>query len=265
MVQGNTALLLITLIGIYSLIKGKPHLAGAMFTITALIKIIPVFLVAYTVAYHFSRKVVVTVFLTGAVCLLLPAISRGPSLLVQDYQDYYQRFIKAYVIDGRIVADPVNHSLKAGVMKTFHPEVRGNDHVSPSEYPSTMMILNIMLLAMAAVILIIGIILKRRGVLFSLSFIASILLFTHLYSNLTWTAHMVTMIYCILPLLLLRYDTLRLPMKSLYFLVMGILLFLALEGKDLVGTKIYDFLRFNDIFTLMLLGMFLFTSWTSLY
>jgi len=103
MFQVNQVIFFFMVAGIYKLTRKKPHIAGLLFTVITLIKIIPVFLAAYVFIYHFSRKVATTIILTAMICLLLPAAMRGPSMLYHDYESYYKEFLKEYVIEGRIL------------------------------------------------------------------------------------------------------------------------------------------------------------------
>ena len=54
------------------------------------------------------------------------------------------------------------------------------------------------------------------------------------------------------------------PAQAVFF-VAGVLIvlmvFLAIEGSDTVGEKIYLAIRFYDIYTYLLLGLFFFCSW----
>ncbi len=261
MVQVNQVLFFFMVAGIYLLTRKKPHLAGLLFTLITCIKIIPVFLAAYVFLYHFSRKVATTMILTAMICLLLPAALRGPSRLVQDYASYYNEFLKEYVVEGRIVADRVNHSLKAGLIKSIHPESRGNEHIYPEDYPRSLRLISIIQYALIATLIFNGIVLFRRKVPLSLAYLASIILFAHLYSGITWTAHLVTLTFCFLPFLLIEVSRLRPFPRAAYFFSCFLLVFLGMEGRDLVGEKIYLFIRYNDVFTLMLLALFLFYSW----
>jgi len=261
MFQVNQVLFFLIVAGIYFLTKKKPHLAGLLFSVITMIKIIPVFLAAYVFFYHFSRKVATTMVITVLICLILPASMRGPARLVQDYHSYYEEFLKEYVVEGKIVAGPVNHSLKAGFIKSIHPESRKIRTVFPNDYPQTVRILTILQLVFLAILVINGIVMYRRKETLSLSYLASILLFAHLYSGLTWTAHLVTLTFCLLPFLLLEVRLLRPFAKVVYVVAIILMVFLGIEGRDLVGKEIYLFIRYYDFFTYMLVCQFLFCSW----
>jgi hypothetical protein len=257
----NYILFVIILLGFYFLIQKKPHLAGILFTIITFIKIMPVLLAAYVFLFHPSRRVVLTMVLTAVICLSIPAPFRGMERWVDDHVDHYENVISPYMLKGRIVATKTNHSLKAGIVKAFHSESRGNSAVYPEQYPVTIRFISILQLILLAVLVINGIILKRRKIYFSLAYLASILLFMNLISGLTWSAHMVTLMFCLLPVVLM--DTGKLPIrgKIFYYISLALFLFLCIEGSDTTGEKIYQAIRDYDVYTFLLLGLFLFCSW----
>ena len=249
------------LFGFYFLARKKPHLAGILLVIISFVKIIPVVLAAYVFVFHFSRRVVVSMVLTAAICLTLPMAFRGADNWIGDHEEYYEWFITTYIKEGRIVVDQANHSLAAGTIKTFHPESRDNGHVYPGDYPVTTRIISIIHIMLLAIIIVNGILLFRRRTQLSLTYLASILIFTHLYSGITWTAHMVTLTFCLLPVLLIDVKTLGRPGRIFWWFFIALMVFLGIEGSDTVGEKIYLALRFHDVYTLLLLGLFLFCSW----
>lgn len=261
MVQINYLILVFILGGIYYLSKKKPHIAGILFTFVTFIKIIPIFLAAYVFFFHCSRKVLVTMILTAVLCLTLPISTRGWDMWVQDHVDNYEILVKQYIIDGRIVADQANHSLKAGVIKTFYPETRTNENVSTREYAGILKVLSMLQVLLLLMLIFNAFLLKRRKRYFSLAYLSSILLFTHLFSGITWTAHLVTLIFCLLPVLLIDWKSLNMPGKIAYWSFIGLMVFLGIEGSDTVGEKIYLAIRFYDIYTYLLLGLFIFYSW----
>ncbi len=257
----NYVLFVLILLGIYLLTQKKPHLAGIIFTILTFIKIMPVLLAAYVFLFHFSRRVVVSMALTAIICICIPAPFRGLELWVNDHVEHFEKVITPYVLKGRVVTTKTNHNLKAGIVKAFHPESRDKSDVFPDYHPITFKYITILQFILLGVLVFNGIILKRRRVYFSLAYLASILLFMNLVSGLTWSAHMVTMIFCLLPLVLIDTRRLQLKGKTFYYLIFAMFLFLLIEGVDTTGVKINHLVLYYDIFTLQLLGFFFFCSW----
>jgi hypothetical protein len=261
MFQINYIILAFILGGIYYLSKKKPHMAGIMFIFVTFIKIIPVFLAAYVFFFHFSRKVVVTMILTTVLCLTLPISTRGWHRWIQDHVDNYEILVKQYILEGRIVADQANHGLKAGLIKSFYPETRTNENVSIDDYAGFIRLLTLIQVLLLLTLIFNAILLKRRKRYFSLAYLASIILFTHLFAGITWTAHLVTLIFCLLPVLLINVKSLNTTGKIAYWAFIALMVFLGIEGSDTVGEKIYLAIRFYDIYTYLLLGLFMYYSW----
>jgi len=257
----NCFLFVITLIGIYFLVLKKPHVAGILFTNITFIKIMPVLLAAYVFFFHYSRKVFLTMAFTVVVCLSLQIPFRGTERWLKDHVDLYEIVIGQYILEGRIVANEPNHSLKAGIMKAFHPESRNNTHIYPEKYPVTTNIISLLELVFLGILIVNGVILYRRKVGFSQVYLASIMLFIHLISGITWTSHLVTFMYCLLPVLLIDVRRLRSPGKIAFYFVIGILFFLSIEGRDTMGVHVYQAIRYYDVFTILMIGLFLFYSW----
>jgi len=146
-------------------------------------------------------------------------------------------------------------------MKTFHPESRENEHIYPEDYPRTVRIISLIQYLLLAILIYVGIILYRRKVRLSISYLASIILFTHLYSGITWTAHMVTLLFCFLPFILVEAGRLRPVPRAIYYFLLAVFIFLGIEGSDFPGINVYLFIRYYDVYTYLLLGLFLFSSW----
>ncbi len=261
MYQVNYIILLVILAGIYYLSTKKYNIAGILFTIITFIKVIPVFLAAYVFIFHFSRKVVISMVLTTVLILSVPISMRGLERYKQDHVGFYEVLLKQYILDGRIVADQVNHSLKAGFIKTFYPETRTDENVNPDDYPGFVTVMNIITLVMLLTLVVNGYLLFRRKRNFSLAYLSSIILFTHLFSGITWTAHLVTFIFCLLPVLLIERQNLRRTGKIAWWAFIVLMVFLGIEGSDTVGEKIYLAIRIYDVYTYLLLGLFIFCSW----
>jgi hypothetical protein len=264
MFQINYMILAVILAGVYYLSKNKPHIAGILFAIITLIKVIPVFLAAFVFLFHYSRKVMVSMVLTVLFCLTIPISIRGWDQWKQDHVDFYEILVDQYVVDGRIVADQANHSLKAGFIKTFYPETRGDENVAPGEYPGFVSAMNLITILLLMTLVTGGVLLFRKNQYFSLSYLSAIILFTHLFSGITWTAHLVTLIFCLLPVLLIDVKTLKTGGKVVYWTFIVGMIFLGIEGSDTVGEKIYLAIRYYDIYTYLLMGLFIFCSWVAM-
>ena len=260
MFQINMVIFVIILTGIYFLAIRKYHLAGTLFSLATLIKVFPVFLVLYVFFFHFSRKVSIWILATIIVCLALTMTFRGLERSIQDHATYYDHFLKSYVMEGNLWGSLSNHSLKAAALKSFYPDTLTSS-VKSVDFRGIFTIVNIVLALLLIVLFYNSWLLKKRKQYFSLANLAAILLFTHLFAGITWTAHLVTFLYTLLPLLLIDYKSLTGIRKYFFFASLVLLLFLGIEGSDTVGRTVYTFIRTFDVFTLVLLSLFLFYSY----
>ncbi len=180
---------------------------------------------------------------------------------MDDHVAYAEGFLTNYIVKGEILTFLPNHNLKAGILRTFHPEGRTDKSVYPEDYPVTTRIVSILQYILLGVLIVNGIVLYRRKNSFSLAYLASILLFTHLYSSMTWIAHLVTMMFILTPVILIDVKRLSKPGKIAFYLFIILMVFLGFEGSDTVGENVYRALINYGVYTYLLFGLFLFTSW----
>jgi len=261
MYQMNFVVFVVILLGFYYLSIKKPQVAGVLFSIIALVKVIPVVLAGYVFLFHFSRRVVVSMLLTVILCLTVPASFRGGKLWINDNLEYVQGFMNNYVLEGEILVYKVNHGLKAAALKAFSPEARAIESVYPEDYPMANRLISLILLAFLGIIIVNGFLLFRRKTYFSIAYLGSILLFTHLYSGLTWTAHLVTLMFTLLPVLLIDIKRLSKSGKIGFYFFIALIVFLGIEGSDTLGKNVYTAIHIYDVHTCLLLGLFFFSSW----
>jgi hypothetical protein len=199
--------------------------------------------------------------LTLLIIFTVPAVFRGGKLWVDDHVAYAEGFLTNYIVKGQIITFHPNHNLKAGVLRTFCPESRTNHYVYPEDYPVATRIASILLYILLGVLIVNGIVLYRRKNSFSLAYLASILLFTHLYSSMTWIAHLVTMMFILTPIILIDVKRLSKPGKIAFYLFLILMVFFGFEGSDTLGESTYRALINYGVYTYLLFGLFLFTSW----
>ncbi|MEZ5070067.1 MAG: glycosyltransferase family 87 protein [Bacteroidales bacterium] len=257
----NYFLFFFILLGIHFLLRDKQKGSIAIFTILGFVKLLPIALAFYVLFFRFSKRVLLSFFFTILLCLALPALIRGPDRWVEDHREYFREVLTPYVKEGRICATATNHSLKAAYAKALHPEARENANVYPADYQGLARLIYLSQLVLLGMLAARGIVLLRRGSRFSLSFLSSLLLFMHLYSGLTWSAHLVTMSFCILPFLLIDPGKLTYAGKTFWFSFLFIILALSLEGSDTFGRSVYSAVRYWDVYTLLMLLLFGFNFW----
>ena len=72
---------------------------------------------------------------------------------------------------------------------------------------------------------------------------------------------LVTMMFILTPVILIDVKRLKRPGKIAFYIFIILMVFLGIEGSYTFGETIYRAVLNYGIYTYMLLGMFLFTSW----
>jgi hypothetical protein len=261
MFQINFVVFVIMLAGIYYLSRNRNQLSGIFLTVATFIKIYPLFLLIYSFFRQPVKKVFLTLMFVGFLCVFIPSIQRGVGKGLNDHITYYEVFLKEFQ-HGKLKVSEKVHTLKSFMFKAFIPETRNRD-INSSEYPQLNTISNIIILALLGFLLYLGWFQLRKGQLHSaIPFISCVLIFTHLVSGITWTAHLVTMQFSYLPLFLINRHEIQNKAHGIFHLfLIGIALLLAIEGSDTTGKLLYSAIRTWDIFVLFPLVLFVYYSW----
>ncbi|QCK15783.1 glycosyltransferase family 87 protein [Mangrovivirga cuniculi] len=257
--QVNFLLLTITLLGIYYFFKNKPVAAVIFIAIAASIKIIPVVILGFIVVYHWKNiKVWLAASGTVLLCFLIPLVTKGWQVYI-NYYDFFLKKAQNQAAEGLI--SYTNHSLMALIVKLIATETI-NNAVSPEVMEQAALYRNIILLALIILIsIVIFISIRRRNNIDNLFVFAILFCFTHLVSTITWTAHLVTFMYILLPLFLTHREFVRLKWEKVFVYFLIIIAFvLGIEGSDTTGKLLYNVLRTYDIFTLYLVVILLYFS-----
>jgi len=257
MYQVNFFIFTLCITGIYYYSKNKVHLSAIFFLIATFIKVFPVFFLLYVVIKHVRSKKVILYTLTGFfLCVTFSISPRGFETGINDHITYYFTFLDEFQ-KGEVITWHTNHTLKAFILKAFYPETRNID-INTSIYTTPLQVGNFFLFAIFIILMVMSVIVvkskesKNLIINFSLIFI-----FTHLVSGITWTAHLVTMMFSYLPLFLLDVKKIHsIVHKVIHIILIITAFFLAIEGKDTTGEWLYYKLRYADIFVIYPLILF---------
>ncbi len=255
MFQMNFVIFTMILGGVWYMTRRKPVHAVVLFTLATFIKVYPVFFILYALAVKRTRAVFVAAALTGLFCMAAPAVERGFRQDVEDHVSYYHTFLRDFS-EGHVITMGTNHTFRAFVLKAFVPASRDRD-VYPADYPGIFRISGLVLLVLfGMMVLAVWRQVRLRGEHISLEAVAALLLFTHLFSGITWTAHFVTSMFYYLPLFLIDFRRLKMPVRIFHLVLIGLVFFLAIEGSDTTGRGVYTFIRHYDLFTITALLLF---------
>ena len=189
------------------------------------------------------------------VCTTIPVVINGWGIYITYYEAFLQNFNNGvsdlFLVNG-------NHSFKIFAIKAFFPETITNKAGISEKHQIALLISNILIFIFALLAIANSIIASKSGsrikIILALS---SIYFFTHMVSGITWTAHLVTFSFTLIPIFLINNKTEKLFVFFLYALA----LFLSIEGSDTTGKYIYNLIRQYDVTTIFIVILFLFYSY----
>ncbi|MTI29807.1 glycosyltransferase family 87 protein [Xanthovirga aplysinae] len=259
MVQVNFLVFFICVCGVYFLSKKKPHWAVVYFIMATFIKLTPIFLALFVPLFYRTKKVWIMATLCTLFCLSIPLLFRGLERGMNDYYYYYNLFIEGYM-DGQLIVKNTNHNLKSFLMKIFYPE-SNSQIVFSKDFKTLFTLANLGLFIMALVLVGNGLAQHKQKIKVSLANLGALFIFSHLASGITWSAHLVSAMFFFMPLFLFNFQLLRGFHKTIHLFLMGIALFIGIEGSDTTGKTLYEFIRRYDIFVLFPLILFFYYSY----
>jgi hypothetical protein len=257
-VQMNGVIFVLVLLGIDAYLREKDVRAAAYLVTATAIKITPIFFLAWLLIRG-RRRAAVAVLPLALGCVLVPLLVRGPATGSTELGEYYHSFLEGHQ-HGTISTYTAGHNLAALVsrmtVQTENAEPVSYTYLPLSE-PIAQRIYAILwasvLLAFLAMLVLLRI---RRAALsaFELSviFLASLLL-----SPITFTTHLVSLLFVFFTFL-----SVRLPTLSRGGYLVAVVLFVAmvvtgLSGRDLVGRTAYLYVRGYGFFIWTMLLLFL--------
>ncbi|MEO0895193.1 MAG: glycosyltransferase family 87 protein [Bacteroidota bacterium] len=255
--QVNFLVFTISLAGIYNYFYRREGLAFVFLVIATCIKIYPVFLLLFVFfACLKDRRAILQGVAAGIICMGIPVAVRG----IEIYQVYYEFFLEEFA-KGVVWVSANNHGLKSAVYKVFLPWGT-KVNLFPEQAPLASVVSNLLLL----LVLILTIMtawkaIKSRDPLRLILAFSCIMIFSHMVSGITWTAHLVSLLFILVPLLLQMDRKKRRGEQVVFVGLMAIALILSIEGSDTTGRFFYELVRTYDLFTLFLLSLLVYFTY----
>lgn len=253
MFQSNLVWFSMVLAGIYYVMKTKPEIGIIFFTAATFIKILPVFLVIYVCLVENKLKVWLVAIATVLFCLLAPMPQRGFTRVISDQQEYYNAFFKPRIA-GYVNNSEGNFSIKYIIGKIIHKENKIDN--TETKNPALFLITMVVITLLAGMVLVTLRHIKKLQIEYKITIFALLLLLSHLASGITWTAHLVSFSFILLPLLLIDRNALQIIPKIILYILIAIAFILGVEGSDTTGEFLYHLIRNNGIFPLFMLSIF---------
>lgn len=265
LLQINEVVFIICLLGIYLFLRKKIMFSGALFTIAAFIKIIPVFFIGWLLIRS-RRGVVLPVVMSFVICFSLPVLLRGVDNGIQDWQEYNQSFLNTFQ-EGRVVTSYTNQNIAAALHRMALPveNLENLDYRIVSLSEDSVKMLN-RVLSIVLFVLFFGhiVILRIRKSTVTPLEISAIFLIGHLLSGITWKSHLVTFLFIFLAFLTIELKSLHYFPKILICLIILLITVIGVTGQHIVGSTIHFYMGGYNIIVWMMLIMFFYSIWFSL-
>jgi alpha-1,2-mannosyltransferase len=239
-VQVNALILVLVLLGVQAFLRGKDLQASAYIVAATAIKITPIFFVAWLVARG-RRPAWVAVGAGVALAIALPLVFRGPALGLAELKEYYHSFLETHQ-HADVSSYTAGQNLAALVGRmTSHAGTQQVNSYAYVKLPRAVAHLVYQLTWGAVLLVFLGALLHlaiRRAPVspfeVSMVFLASLLL-----SPITFTTHLVSLIFVFYTFLSIPFTTLSPRKRALGGLLgMGIAAS-GLSGRDIVGANLY--------------------------
>lgn len=256
--QINEILFLIVLIGIFFCTSNRPQIGVIFFVLATNIKILPLFFIIYTLMLNCNRKVIISIFLSSILCLSLPLLFRGIDKGVNDYISYYDVFLESFQ-KGKVDDNYLNQNIAGSIHRILLPSVNEeklNYQLFDVSEKTTDTIINISYIILLSILLTNFVFCKIRKREMSIYDFASLFLFSHLISILTWKAHLVTFLFILFPFFLYNLKEQSFVLKMIYYFLFALIVFLGLSFTKIVGDKLHHYIGGYNLFVLLLLALF---------
>jgi alpha-1,2-mannosyltransferase len=256
-VQMNGVIFLLTLLGLDAYLRQQDRGAAGYLVAATAIKLTPVFFLAWLVIRGRPRAVLGGAAFAVA-CVAAPLLARGPTTGTSDLVDYYRSFLGPQQRAG-LDNYAAGQNLAALVTRMTRPvrysDGRSYQYVPTSEPAARLVYEGLWLLVFGAFILKLVWLRRRDAPLsaleLSMTFLASLLL-----SPITFTHHLVSLLFVFYACLVAGTAALWPRHRTVVLVLAGLMGFIGLAGRDLVGSSLYLSVRGYSLIAWMMLLLF---------
>ena len=239
-VQMNELTFVLALLGVKAYLDGRDVAGAAAFVVATAIKITPIFFVAWLVIRGRRRAALAVVPLALA-CLAVPLVLRGPSPGASELREYYHVFLEKHE-HGEVASYTAGQNVAALVSRmTVAPE--GSGGVSYRWAPTSNRAAELLYRGLwcAVLLLFLGrlVWLRLRGAPLTAAEPAMVFATALLLSPITFTTHLVPLLYIFAAVLGVPRGRLGLAAQGLAALIGAGMLVCGVSGRDVVGGTLY--------------------------
>jgi alpha-1,2-mannosyltransferase len=239
-VQMNEVTLVLALVGIKAYLDGRDAVAAAAFVVGTAIKITPIFFVAWLVIRGRRRAALAVVPLAIA-CLVVPLVLRGPSRGAGELREYYHVFLEKHQ-HGGVESYTAGQNIAALVSRmTLAPE--GSGGVSYRWAPASARAAGFLYRGLWCTVLLLFlgrlVWLRLRRAPLTAAEPAMVFAAALLLSPITFTTHLVPLLYIFAAVLVVPPGRLGFAARALAALIGTGMLVCGMSGRDVVGSSAY--------------------------
>jgi len=252
-IQTNLVTLVLVLAGFSAGTRRRWTLAAVAFVVAAGIKVVPAIFLVWLVA-RAPRRAAVSAMIAVVAIVAVPLLWRGPTQGWLDITEYGGDFLGGY-LGGAVRIPWYNHNLATLAYGLFVPlddPAGGVNAWLPGGAVAARWVYRISAMTVVATWLWMTIRLARRGQAWNAYEFAATALAALLLSGVTWTHHLVSLLFVLTVLFAIPIAGLRGPRKTL-LRATWVLAVVAGVGRDALGAAVYDAIRAYRIVTVFLI------------
>ncbi len=239
-VQVNEIILVLVLLGIRASLLGHDVRAAAAIVTATAIKITPIFFAAWLVIRG-GRRAALAAIPIALACVLVPLVLRGPARGADELVEYYHTFLEGHQ-HGEIGAYTAGQNV-AGLVSRMTRRPAASEGTSyqyvPASERTAQLVYQGLWVAILLLFLIELIALRMREAPVSAFELAMVFLTALLLSPITFTTHLVPLLFVFAVAVSIRPETIRGPARVLALVICLGIAATGLSGRDLAGSTVY--------------------------
>jgi alpha-1,2-mannosyltransferase len=239
-VQMNGIIFVLVLLGVRAFLLGRDGRAAAAIVAATAIKITPVFFALWLVIRG-RRGTALAAIAMALACVVVPLVLRGPDRGAAELVEYYHTFLEGHQ-HGDIASYTAGQNLAGLVNRMTLPPAAGASvsyRYLPASDRMAQVLYRVAWVAIFLMFLLELIALRVRRASVSAFEIALVFLTALLLSPITFTTHLVPLLFIFAVALAIPTDAVRGPARLLALVTCLGMAVSGLSGRDLVGGAVY--------------------------
>jgi glycosyl transferase family 87 len=256
-VQMNGVIFLLILLGLDAYLRQRDDTGAGYLVAATAIKLTPIFFLAW-LAIRGRRRAMLAVPAFALTCVALPLLARGPTTGAADLVDYYRSFLEPQRRAG-LDQYAAGQNLAALVTRMTRPVRDGAGHsyqYLPASEPAARLVYEGSWLLVFGAFLLKLVSLRRRDAPLSALELSMVFLASLLLSPITFTHHLVSLLFVFYTCLVAGISALWPRHRIIVLALAGVMGFIGLAGRDLVGSSLYLSIRGYSLIAWMMLLLF---------